>query len=252
MATEPTSVGAVEDTGDSPDDFVAPLPVKKAPDPEASPFRMKRTISGSLVPAWEEMDEWEFVLYMNKGKSKYLKEAFKNDRTSLSIFGALLMTIAFNAMLLSPTSYADNPYNLYFAHANVFFNFLSGLSALISVLLGNLQFMLLNRYPASRALEVIHAMTEDNCFGPMDEPLTWLWMAIFSLIAGASTTVYLQNGLSMFLMCCGTCGVLFPLALVVVLRTGSQTRKLVDSNFVVDQSHVDSVRTTMRRMSRTE
>lgn len=180
----------------------------------------------------EEMTEWEYVLKMNNGNKEQLKEAFKNDRTALGIFAALLMTVAFNAILLSPNEFdQSNQYIEYFAHANVFLNFLSGICALISVLVGSLQFMLLNRYPADRSLAVIEAMTEDNGCGPLDEPISWLWVSMLSMIAGATAGVYLMHGLPMFIMCCGTCLCLFPLAVMVVIRSGSQTRKVLDETF---------------------
>ena len=51
---------------------------------------------------------WDRIHEQYGGSDDELKQTFVQDRTALSVFAALLMTVDFAALLLSPTSYNTN------------------------------------------------------------------------------------------------------------------------------------------------
>ena len=154
---------------------------------------------------------WDRVHEQHDGNDDELKQAFSQDRTALSVFAALLMTVDFAGLLLSPTSYNVN--NTHNDEVSIFYFVCFGVAAscsLSAVLMGTMNYISINKYKGTSVREVVHFIEENTPF--LLTVISLGDIAVWSTLFGAIAGVYLNQGTRVMISCAVPAGTILALS----------------------------------------
>jgi len=129
-----------------------------------------------------------------------LKDTFIQDRTALTVFAALLMTVDFAGLLLSSTSFQSN--NAYNDQVSILYFICFGAAAscsLSAVLMGTMNYLSVIKWTGDHIRDVVHFIEDGTPFY-----LTPIGLCIASSVltlVGATTGVYLVQGARQTIAC---------------------------------------------------
>eukprot|EP01083_Nonionella_stella_P020915 58005_1 len=152
----------------------------------------------------------KFLEYNPESGYENFQTALKDDAAAWSVFAALLMTVGFAALAISPGDfYEDNPsgWNEFFSYIYVSANSLSGMLSFLAVVQGTQKYSFYNNLPAEMMDTAISRARQINI-----APL--VYVAIIFQGIGVVAGVYLLFGTNCFWV-------------VLIIATGSITTLFV-------------------------
>lgn len=143
-------------------------------------------------------------------------EVFRNDRAALGVIAALIMTVNFGA-LQNGVPAGDHP--ALAAAVFVLTNAVGGTVALGCVWIGAYQYLKINMLPAEQIQEYVNGLRFH------EEPVHWMTVAVVALPLSLMADLYLRYDGAVFIAVASTVAVVFLMAVRVVVRSISTTRR---------------------------
>lgn len=171
------------------------------------PKKTTQPVRFAVSNFYDHEECWDYVFLQHARSSEEdlrgaqgLKESFISDRTALTVFAALLMTVDFAALLLSSSSYRlDNAYNdqvsiLYF----ICFGGAAS-SSLSAVIMGTMNYISIIKWTGEHVRDVVHFI--EDATPVYLTPIGLCNTACILTLVGATAGVYLNQGVRPMIAC---------------------------------------------------
>mmetsp|Transcript_30535 Transcript_30535/g.59593 ORF Transcript_30535/g.59593 Transcript_30535/m.59593 type:complete len:187 (+) Transcript_30535:34-594(+) len=139
---------------------------------------------------------WHLTQELN-GREEF-KTIYKDDRIALSVVSALIMTVAFGALLIAPdeTKLKTSGAYTHAVYVYVLANTISGCASMLGLWVGSYQYLVMNKTPVNKALAVADALGDG--WGPLDSPMFWTLVSLISLLVALGASVFMIHEMTIF------------------------------------------------------
>ena len=174
---------------------------------QAPPKKPTQPVRFAVRNFFDHEECWDYVFVQHARSSEEelrgaqgLKDSFISDRTALTVFAALLMTVDFAGLLLSSSSYrTDNAYNdqvtiLYFLCFGT-----AASSSLSAVLMGTMNFISIIKWTGEHVRDVVHFI--EDATPAYLTPIGLCNTSSVLTLVGAAAGVYLNQGVVPMIAC---------------------------------------------------